>query len=223
MKYCTKCGKELMDEAIVCVGCGCLTSGMPAPSSFVAPELQIRKRERANWIGWPIIGLALQVLLFILAFVPGTWIVKTLKLYPLNGTIEDAYSYTFAQRAWMYPRTLTTNCTCIVLIAAAICSVVFYARQCCSKHAQRGHIITISAAVAECLSFIICAACFPRGVFPDGDRYSDADGVIYTVISREYELGEMFHVQLILYLILIVISILGCVIKRAPQQKPSVQ
>lgn len=23
MKYCTRCGKELVDEAVVCVGCGC--------------------------------------------------------------------------------------------------------------------------------------------------------------------------------------------------------
>ena len=23
MKYCTKCGKEIMDEAVVCPGCGC--------------------------------------------------------------------------------------------------------------------------------------------------------------------------------------------------------
>lgn len=23
MKYCSKCGKELFDEAVVCVGCGC--------------------------------------------------------------------------------------------------------------------------------------------------------------------------------------------------------
>lgn len=23
MKYCSKCGKELRDEAVVCVGCGC--------------------------------------------------------------------------------------------------------------------------------------------------------------------------------------------------------
>lgn len=23
MKYCTKCGKELLDEAVVCPGCGC--------------------------------------------------------------------------------------------------------------------------------------------------------------------------------------------------------
>jgi uncharacterized membrane protein YvbJ len=25
MKYCTKCGKELMDEAVVCPQCGCAT------------------------------------------------------------------------------------------------------------------------------------------------------------------------------------------------------
>lgn len=23
MKYCSKCGKELMDEAVICVNCGC--------------------------------------------------------------------------------------------------------------------------------------------------------------------------------------------------------
>ena len=25
MKYCVKCGKELVDEAVVCPGCGCMT------------------------------------------------------------------------------------------------------------------------------------------------------------------------------------------------------
>lgn len=29
MKYCSKCGKELMDEAVVCVGCGCPVQGQP--------------------------------------------------------------------------------------------------------------------------------------------------------------------------------------------------
>ncbi len=27
MKYCSKCGKELMDEAVICPGCGCSTGG----------------------------------------------------------------------------------------------------------------------------------------------------------------------------------------------------
>lgn len=26
MKYCTHCGKELLDEAVICVGCGCAVS-----------------------------------------------------------------------------------------------------------------------------------------------------------------------------------------------------
>ena len=30
MKYCTKCGKELMDEAVVCTHCGCATEAWNA-------------------------------------------------------------------------------------------------------------------------------------------------------------------------------------------------
>lgn len=33
MKYCSKCGKELVDEAVICVGCGCPVSGAPAPAT----------------------------------------------------------------------------------------------------------------------------------------------------------------------------------------------
>ena len=29
MKYCSKCGKELVDEAVICVGCGCMVGEMP--------------------------------------------------------------------------------------------------------------------------------------------------------------------------------------------------
>lgn len=30
MKYCTKCGKELFDDAVVCVGCGCAVASHPS-------------------------------------------------------------------------------------------------------------------------------------------------------------------------------------------------
>ena len=29
MKFCTHCGKELMDEAVICPGCGCSTDNKP--------------------------------------------------------------------------------------------------------------------------------------------------------------------------------------------------
>jgi len=32
MKFCSKCGKELQDDAVVCVGCGCLVNSNPQPN-----------------------------------------------------------------------------------------------------------------------------------------------------------------------------------------------
>ena len=34
MKYCTKCGHELVDEAIVCVGCGCVLEDIKISSNI---------------------------------------------------------------------------------------------------------------------------------------------------------------------------------------------
>lgn len=35
MKYCQKCGKELVDEAVICVNCGCSTETQPAQPAVV--------------------------------------------------------------------------------------------------------------------------------------------------------------------------------------------
>ena len=32
MKFCTKCGNELMDEAVICTKCGCSTTPLPTPN-----------------------------------------------------------------------------------------------------------------------------------------------------------------------------------------------
>ena len=38
MKYCSKCGTQLVDEAIVCTGCGCAVGSAPIPASTVTVE-----------------------------------------------------------------------------------------------------------------------------------------------------------------------------------------
>ena len=37
MKYCQKCGKELVDEAVVCPGCGCSVNDVAVQANNVAP------------------------------------------------------------------------------------------------------------------------------------------------------------------------------------------
>lgn len=39
MKFCTKCGNELIDEAVVCTKCGCATSTNPIPNLNEKSEL----------------------------------------------------------------------------------------------------------------------------------------------------------------------------------------
>ena len=33
MKYCTKCGTQLMDESVICTKCGCMVEGAPVRAS----------------------------------------------------------------------------------------------------------------------------------------------------------------------------------------------
>ena len=67
MKYCTHCGKELFDEAVICVGCGCAvtdhnkatTTGTTIANSALLNILS--QRLNTNGIIWLVIGI-LQIL-----------------------------------------------------------------------------------------------------------------------------------------------------------------
>lgn len=37
MKYCTHCGKEIMDDAVICPHCGCAVAGAVADKPSPAP------------------------------------------------------------------------------------------------------------------------------------------------------------------------------------------
>ena len=67
MKYCTHCGKELLDEAVICVGCGCpvtekstqIASGQSVDGATLINTLA--QRLNTNGIIWLVIGI-LQIL-----------------------------------------------------------------------------------------------------------------------------------------------------------------
>ena len=65
MKYCTHCGKELLNEAVICVNCGCMVK-MPvstAPAGIADDRLlnKLAERVKINGIIWLVIGI-LQVI-----------------------------------------------------------------------------------------------------------------------------------------------------------------
>ena len=67
MKFCTHCGKELMDDAVICLGCGCPVENNSSNLSQIYvkngydPVRVLSQRVKTNGIVWLVIGV-LQIL-----------------------------------------------------------------------------------------------------------------------------------------------------------------
>ncbi len=74
MKYCSKCGKELFDEAVVCPGCGCMVGEPVTP-----PAEQSKKKES-------VLKLAAKILMIISTVTMGLYIIPLAWCLPMTLT-----------------------------------------------------------------------------------------------------------------------------------------
>ncbi|MBE6713329.1 MAG: zinc ribbon domain-containing protein [Ruminococcaceae bacterium] len=70
MKFCEKCGKEIMDEAVVCPGCGCKTEMEVEVGIDVKNEEKVKKKVRGKKL-FLIIGASAMALVLIACAVIG--------------------------------------------------------------------------------------------------------------------------------------------------------
>lgn len=64
MKFCQKCGKELMDEAVICTGCGCSIASTPVKTTASNTKpitMNFAKTALALGILFPIVGLIMGI------------------------------------------------------------------------------------------------------------------------------------------------------------------
>ncbi len=100
MKYCTHCGKELLDEAVICVGCGCpvagqhtqTVTGQPADGATLINTLA--QRLNTNGIIWLVIGV-LQILGGIFL----NWFLLIVGVLNIISSVQDMkYSKTLVEK-----------------------------------------------------------------------------------------------------------------------------
>ena len=86
MKYCTKCGKELFDEAVICPGCGCSTAPIPASATTSTNNLltKLSERIKINGIIWIVVA-ALQILIGL----SGAWFTLIVGVLNITTAIKD--------------------------------------------------------------------------------------------------------------------------------------
>lgn len=100
MKYCTHCGKELLEEAVICVGCGCAVGGQNT-QMFNNQSVDdttllntLSQRLKTNGIIWIVIGI-LQILggIFI------NWVLLIVGVLNIVSSIQDMqYSKTLLEK-----------------------------------------------------------------------------------------------------------------------------
>ena len=106
MKYCTKCGRQLFDEAVICPGCGCPAAPVPnaysapnpyyaptpysAPNAYSAPAPQnflltkLSERIKTNGIIWIVIAV-LQILIGL----SGAWFTLIVGVLNIVSAVKD--------------------------------------------------------------------------------------------------------------------------------------
>ena len=61
MKFCSKCGKELVDEAVICINCGCSVASPTASNTNVAANDAPNTGLGVLGFFIPIVGLILYI------------------------------------------------------------------------------------------------------------------------------------------------------------------
>lgn len=62
MKFCSHCGKEIMDEAVICTGCGCSLDGTSTSKS-------VANQNDDPSMGWAVLGFFIPIVGLILYLV----------------------------------------------------------------------------------------------------------------------------------------------------------
>ena len=96
MKYCTKCGQQIHDEAVICVHCGCPVDSSSYRKNDQHLLEQLSQRANANGIIWLVIGIVqvisvIGVLMGVFNIIGGLYYMKYSKTVLENpkGIVEQ--------------------------------------------------------------------------------------------------------------------------------------
>ena len=73
MKYCTRCGTQLVDEAVVCIGCGCAVG----PLQYYVPQV----KRHSGWSTAAKVLMVLGTIFMGIYIIPLAWCIPMTVVY----------------------------------------------------------------------------------------------------------------------------------------------
>lgn len=147
MKYCTKCGNELLDDAVVCVKCGCPVQ--PTSPIHVAPapeQLERKKKNRINTAFILHIIATASIILFVIA---------ALTMMPDEYASEADFTVTVTFESAKNYVMLALFTVAFLSLSVLGCLIKFIKNHKVQKNLAIAYLILV---IAEELSFFILAS-----------------------------------------------------------------
>lgn len=193
MKFCSKCGKELFNEAIICPSCGCPAPGglTPPLTTSISPSCMIQKKMKSGVLGLTITALIMQVVLIILSFVP------YFAYRSSTTTVYDSFYYDIYSQydsSLFYTVFLDNELTLVfglLLFASFVAGLVLFIIHLILRNK---YIATLTLAYVE---FILLVA------------YS-----FYLSCETSFEISEFGYIYLGLWVVFLIISTADCALRN---------
>lgn len=139
MKFCSKCGKEIMDEAVVCPSCGCAVETETPKIKEVSYDDYVKGAATTNIISAVVIALGIVTWLFVnmwlgailclvaelIALSPNSKVQKALKQNGLVGNTKEMKEKRKAIMKDLKAKNSAYKFSMILAIVALILLIVF--------------------------------------------------------------------------------------------------
>ena len=100
--FCTKCGKELLDEAVVCTGCGCLVNKEKQESKVVT-KTELPEKTKENWLTvLLIVSFACACLAIVFFLVCIITSISDGNCFHSNMSIKHGYAFNSIEVHYLY-------------------------------------------------------------------------------------------------------------------------
>lgn len=234
MKFCSKCGKELMDEAVICIGCGCAVeitqSIVSEPSSMPtnAPTLQKPTYKSLSMIFQAILAAAAIVLLFFDGYMiyklsrSGTLHYGIGFKDDLDVTISyyDKSFHTFTN-ADVFPTFLIILLISVPLLLSVL--NYFLASKQTINCQKRMYWTTFGCSAISLVYTIVFSLIYAHSVYPYTSQYTSyyttKDFVKYEYLYEFENFSVLFYIEIAILVLMAVVALLDAIGKPILKQK----
>ena len=217
MKFCSKCGKELSNDATICMGCGCAVESLPMAATEPPQKVELQKPtyKSLSMIFQAILAALGIVFLFLEGFVE----MRCAIYYKIYGSYIYDSSYHFTDNFNFFTDVISVIIAIVLISAPLILSVLnyFWGSKTTVNLQKTLNWLTFGGASASLVYMIV------RSLIGISSSEYTRSYTRYGIITQDRytfsNFSVLFYIEIAILVLMVVIALLDAIGKPILKQK----